>query len=139
MALQNPSNLYTGGLVNLNPMPYVNIINQARAKKQAREDAIDQYYRKLPDTLNDKGIRDQDRPVIEEYRNKIYEYWIKNKDLLRRGDGAAQLEMEKLFREANAAAERSKNLGKRALERGKMYLSKENRWVVDDDEYMAVS
>ena len=137
MALQNPSNLYRGGLVNLNPMPYVNIINQARAKKQVREDAIDQYYRKLPDTVNDKGIRDQDRPVIEEYRNKIYEYWIKNKDLLRRGDGAAQLEMEKLFREANAAAERSKNLGKRALERGKMYLSKENRWVVDDDEYMA--
>lgn len=137
MALQNPSGLYTGGVVNLNPMPYVNIINQARAKKQARGDAIDQYYRKLPDTLNDKGIRDQDRPAIEEYRNKIYEYGIKNKDLLRRGDGAAQLEMEKLFREANAAAERSKNLGKRALERGKMYLSKENRWVVDDDEYMA--
>ncbi len=137
MALQNPSGLYTGGVVNLNPMPYVNIINQARAKKQAREDAIDQYYRKLPDTLNDKGIRDQDRPVIEDYRNKIYEYGIKNKDLLRKGDGASQLEMEKLFREANAAAERSKNLGKRALERGKMYLSKENRWVVDDDEYMA--
>jgi hypothetical protein len=137
MALQNPSNLYTAGAVSLNPMPYVNIINQARAKKQAREDAIDQYYRKLPDTLNDKGVRDQDRPVIENYRNKIYEYGIKNKDLLRKGDGASQLEMEKLFREANAAAERSKNLGKRALERGKMYLSKENRWVVDDDEYMA--
>ena len=118
-------------------MPYVNIINQARAKKQAREDAIDQYYRKLPDTLNDKGVRDQDRPAIENYRNKIYEYGIKNKDLLRKGDGASQLEMEKLFREANAAAERSRNLGKRALERGKMYLSKENRWVVDDDEYMA--
>ncbi len=137
MALQNPSNLYTAGAVSLNPMPYVNIINQARAKKQAREDAIDQYYRKLPDTLNDKGVRDQDRPVIENYRNKIYEYGIKNKDLLRKGDGASQLEMEKLFREANAAAERSKNLGKRALERGKMYLNKENRWVVDDDEYMA--
>jgi hypothetical protein len=137
MALQNPNGLYTGGVVNLNPMPYVNIINQARAKKQAREDAIDQYYRKLPDTLNDKGVRDQDRPVIEEYRNKIYEYGIKNKDLLRKGDGASQLEMEKLFREANAAAEKSKNLGKRALERGKMYLNKENRWVVDDDEYMA--
>lgn len=137
MALQNPSNLYTAGAVSLNPMPYVNIINQARAKKQAREDAIDQYYRKLPDTLNDKGVRDQDRPVIENYRNKIYEYGIKNKDLLRKGDGASQLEMEKLFREANAAAERSRNLGKRALERGKMYLSKENRWVVDDDEYMA--
>jgi len=137
MALQNPSNLYTAGAVSLNPMPYVNIINQARAKKQAREDAIDQYYRKLPDTLNDKGVRDQDRPVIENYRNKIYEYGIKNKDLLRKGDGASQLEMEKLFREANAAAERSRKLGKRALERGKMYLSKENRWVVDDDEYMA--
>ena len=58
MPLNNPSSLYTGGKAVLNPMPFVNLALQARAKKEARTQAIDNYYSKLPSTINDKGIRD---------------------------------------------------------------------------------
>jgi len=136
MALHNPAGLYQSQ-VPLNPLPYVNIALQARARKQAREQAIDQYYQKLPDTINDKGVRDQEIPIINEYKNKIFEYGYKNKEALRKGDGAAQLGLQQLVREAQSVARESQDLGKRGLERGKMYLSKEGRWAVDDDEFMA--
>lgn len=136
MALHNPSGLYQSQ-APLNPLPYVNIALQQRARKQAREQAIDQYYQKLPDTINDKGVRDQEIPIINEYKNKIFEYGYKNKEALRKGDGAAQLGLQQLMREAQSVARESQDLGRRGLERGKMYLSKEGRWAVDDDEFMA--
>lgn len=136
MALQNQIGIYQGA-APLNSLPFVNIALQQRARKQAREQAIDQYYQKLPDTINDKGIRDQEIPIINEYKNKIFEYGYKNKEALRKGDGAAQLGLQQLVREAQSVARESQDLGRRGLERGKMYLSKEGRWAVDDDEFMA--
>lgn len=136
MALQNQIGIYQGA-APLNSLPFVNIALQQRARKQAREQAIDQYYQKLPDTINDKGVRDQEIPIINEYKNKIFEYGYKNKEALRKGDGAAQLGLQQLVREAQSVARESQDLGRRGLERGKMYLSKEGRWAVDDDEFMA--
>ena len=138
MALHNPSGIYQGQ-APLNPLPYVNIALQQRARKQAREQAIDQYYQKLPDTVNDKGVRDQEIPLINDYKNKIFEFGLKNKEALRNpkiDNGAAQFNLQKLMKEAQGVARQSQELGRRGLERGKMYLSKEGRWAVDDDEFM---
>ena len=57
LQLRNPAGLYQGE-APLNPLPYVNIALQQRARRQAREDAIDKYYRELPNTINDIGYRD---------------------------------------------------------------------------------
>jgi len=78
MGLINQQGMYQGA-APLNPLPYVNIALQQRARRQAREDAIDKYYRELPNTINDKGVRDQEIPLINEYRNKIFEYGVKKK------------------------------------------------------------
>lgn len=138
MALYNPSGLYQGA-APLNPLPYVKIALEQRQRRQAREDAIDKYYRELPNTINDKGVRDQEIPLINEYRNKIFEYGLKNKEALRNpklDNGAAQFNLNKLMQEAQGVARQSQELGRRSLERGKMYLSKEGRWAVDDEDFM---
>ena len=138
LQLRNPGGLYQGE-APLNPLPYVNIALQQRARRQAREDAIDKYYRELPNTINDKGVRDQEIPLINEYRNKIFEYGLKNKEALRNpklDNGAAQFNLNKLMQEAQGVARQSQELGRRSLERGKMYLSKEGRWAVDDEDFM---
>ena len=138
LQLRNPAGLYQGE-APLNPLPYVNIALQQRARRQAREDAIDKYYRELPNTINDKGVRDQEIPLINEYRNKIFEYGLKNKEALRNpklDNGAAQFNLNKLMQEAQGVARQSQELGRRSLERGKMYLSKEGRWAVDDEDFM---
>lgn len=111
MALHNPSGLYQGQ-APLNPLPYVNIALQARARKQAREEAIDKYYQNLPNTINDKGVRDQEIEGLNTMKNDIYSFAQQNKEALRnpkKDNGAAQFTLQKKFRDASAYAQESKN------------------------------
>lgn len=137
--LHNPEGLYSGGSVSINAVPYAQMAMQARARKEAREQAIDNYYQKLPDTINDKGVRDQEIPVINEYKNKIFEFGLKNKEALRNpkvDKGAAQFQLQKLMREAQAVARESQNAAKTDLELGKLWFNKENQWALANDDFI---
>jgi len=137
--LHNPEGLYSGGSVSVNALPYARLAMEARARKQSREDAIDQYYQKLPDTLNDKGLRDQEIPIINEYKNKIFEFGLKNKEALRNpklDNGAAQFTLQKMMREAHGVARESQNAAKTDLELGKLWFSKENQWALANDDFI---
>jgi len=136
MALQNQAGMYNGS-VALNPLPYVQIAMAARNRKAAREEAIDKYYQKMPDTINDKGLRDQEVPIIEDYKKKIFEYGIKNRDALRKGDGAARLGLDQLMREATSVARLSKNAAQVDLSAGKSLMNKDNQFILNSDDYMA--
>jgi hypothetical protein len=59
VALQNPSNLYSGGQGILRD-DVVGFIANQEAKKRAKEDALNQYFTKLPEKLNMAGVRLQD-------------------------------------------------------------------------------
>lgn len=109
MALVNPPGLFSEGNVRLNPLPYVNIAIQREQRKQAKNEALDRYYQTLPSTINDKNVRDQEIEGLNEYKKKIFEYGVTNKEALRKGDGAAILGLDKLFREANMYAQESRN------------------------------
>lgn len=139
MALVNPSGLYQG-TPSLNPLPYVNIVMQARNRKAAREEAIDKYYQKLPDTINDKGLRDQEIPIINDFKSKIFEFGVKNREALKNpkiDNGAAQLNLDKLMREAASIARLSQNAAKVDLQAGKFFLNKDNQYALNNDAYLA--
>lgn len=134
--LHNPEGLYSGGSVSVNALPYARLAMEARARNQAREGALDKYYNQLPDTINDKGVRDVEVPVINEYKKKIFEYGVKNRDALKKGDGAAKLGLDQLFREAQSVARLSQNAAKNDLEAGKFFLEKNNQFALNNDEYI---
>ena len=140
MPLNNPAALYTGGKAALNPMPYVNIALQARAKKQAREDALNQYYEKLPDTINDKGVRDQEIPVINQMRDDLYKYGVENRKALinpRLDNGAARYNLEKMMRNINGVVQESKNAAQDDLQLGKLWFDKNNQWALNNEDFIA--
>ena len=140
--LHNPSGLYSLGNVKLDPKPYIDIALKARAMKQAREQAIDQYYQKLPDTINDKGVRDQEIPIINAAKDKIFEYGMQNREALRNpkiDNGAARYNLEKMMRDVQGVARQSQNAGRIDLEVGKMRLQQGNQWINDDDEFIAAN
>ena len=141
MALRNPGGLYTGGATTLNPLPYVNIALQARAKKAAKEEAINSYYTKLPSTINEKGLRDQEVPILHDLKGQIFEFGVKNREALKNpriDNGAAQLKIEQMFRDATAVSTYSKNAAQRQLEAGKAYFGKDG-WLVNDDDFIEAS
>lgn len=107
--LQNPAGLYTAGVVDLNPLPYMQMAERARARKEARQQAVDQYYQKLPETINEKGVRDQEIPVINEAKNQLQKYWIENKDAIRKGNTPEAYNYGKMIRDVGGVAQESKN------------------------------
>ncbi len=139
MALQNPSGIYQGA-APMNPLPYVNIALQARARKQAREEAVDKYYQKLPDTINDKGVRDIEIPIINEGKNKIMEFGVKNREALKdpkKDNGAARLTLDKMIRDLSGVARLSKNAAQVDLTAGKSLMNKDNQFILNNDDYVA--
>ena len=60
MALQNPSNLFSGGQGLLRSPRITDFVAQREAKKRAREEALNDYFIKLPSTINAAGVRQQD-------------------------------------------------------------------------------
>lgn len=135
MALINQAGMYNGS-ANLNPLPYVQIAIQARQRNAAREEALDKYYRTLPDTLNDKNIRDIEVPIIEGIKKELFEYGIKHRDALKKGDGAAKLGLDQIFRKGQSVARLSQDAAKKDLQAGKFFLEKNNQYALNNDSYI---
>lgn len=139
MPLNYPSQLYTGGKAVLNPNPYTQIALQAQAKKQAKQEALNQYYEKLPSTINDKGVRDQEIPVINKMRDELYKYGVDNRKALinpKLDNGAARYNLDKRIREVGNLIRESQNAAKTDLELGKLYFNKENQWALSNDDFI---
>lgn len=138
MSLINQQGMYMGE-APLNPLPYVNIAMQARQRKAAREEAIDKYYQKLPDTINDKGVRDNEVEIINSIKGEIFDFGVKNREALRNpriDNGAAQLALDKLIRKGHTVARLSQAAAKDDLELGKMWWKKEYQDVINNDEFV---
>lgn len=109
MANQLPQNLYTGNAVVGNAMPYVQYANQLKQKRQAKDEAVDKYYQNLPNTINDKGVRDQEIPLIHQKKDEIQKYWMENRDKIRKGNTPEAYNLSKMFRETQGMVQESKN------------------------------
>lgn len=136
MAVHIPPSLYTGGAVVLDSSPALQFYSQHLARKQAKQDAIDEYYRKLPLTINEAGVRDQERKPIDEKRNELAKYWQDHRDdiIKNRDNGAARFNYEKMVREMKSYIDDSKQRGKTGLEVGKMKFDPNKQYIFDDDD-----
>lgn len=139
MALRNPSGIYQGAAA-LNPLPYVNIAIQARQRKAAREDALDKYYRQLPDTINDKGVRDIEVPIINGIKGEMSDYYLKNRQAINNpnlDNGAAKHGLDLLFRKGHSVARLSQDASQKDLQAGKFFLEKNNQYALNNEGYLA--
>lgn len=136
MAIQNQPGMFSAGAVELDSSPSVNLYAQLAARKQAKEDAIDEYYRKLPSSLNSAGMRDQDRQGFDQAVGEWQKFWMENKDKIRKGNTKEAFDAEQKFRTIQSRVNDSKDRAKTDLELGKMRFSKENGYIFDDPDFM---
>jgi hypothetical protein len=114
MALHNNSNLYTGGATVVNTSPYTNFAINMDAKRKAKEEALDQYYRSLDKQVNPAGMRTQDIPALMENENARREYYRQNRGAImnpRLDGGRAQTEFQNMFQGSLGTVQKSKSLG----------------------------
>lgn len=137
--LINPSTLYSGGNVKVDSTPFLKMAMQQKAKKQALDEASNQYFNKLPEKLNTAGVRMQDmadpngnggiQKDIEDWQGK----WFRNKDAIKKG-GMAQQEFMADFSKIRQRIEESKNRAKKELTVGKEAL-KPNGWKPRNNDH----
>ncbi len=108
MPLVNNPNLFTAGNVNLHS-PYFQYVLQSQAHKQAKDEALDKYYGNLPNTINEQGVRDIDIPVLHQQKDAIQQYYMQNRDAIKKGNTPEAFNMGKMFREAQGIVQESKN------------------------------
>lgn len=129
MAIKNDPRIYSEFSSVLNSQPQVNFYAQLLARKQAKEDALDEYYRKLPSSINDAGMRDQERPLLNKQVDEAMKFWMQNREEMRNpklDNGRSQLEFEQRIRGAKQTVDESKQLGKKGLDLGMMRVKGEN-------------
>lgn len=134
MALQNPSNLYSGYAQVFNEAPHAAFRARLLAQHQAKMDALDEYYRKLPLTINEKGVRDQERPDINKSMLGLKSYYIQNKDKIRKGDGAAAFNYEKMIRDHQDLVAQSQVAGLVDTQVGKLKFNPSVQYMFQSPE-----
>lgn len=136
MAIPISPSMYSGGAVELDGTPVVNMYARLMAKKQAKEEAIDEYYKKLPSTLNSAGMRGQSIPGFNKGLEAIEKNFAENKDRIREGTTPEAFNYEKMIRELGQKVNEDKNAAKTDLELGKMRFNKENSYIFKDKKFI---
>lgn len=114
MALNNPSNLYSGGSAVVNATPYTQFYLQSVAKKRAKDEALDNYFRDFQKSINPAGMRTQD---IEGFSGKVNDwrgFYNQNKEAItnpKLDNGKAYSEFMSRHQDLLADTQRSKNAG----------------------------
>lgn len=108
MAVQLPSGLYSGFTEVLDSRPTMNMVNQNRLRKQAKEDALDEYDKRRINNVNPTGVRDVDRQGFDQRLEKVQLFYNQNKDKIRKGGTPESYEYEKLFRDVGSYINESK-------------------------------
>ena len=114
MAINNSPDLYMGGATIFNSQPATQFYLQSMAKKRAKDEALDNYYRDFNKSLNPAGMRNQD---IEGWMGKVNEwrgFYQQNKEAIknpRLDNGKAQSQYMSMYQENLSDTQRSKNAG----------------------------
>jgi len=133
MAIHNDPRLYSAGNVVFNEQPHVALYANLMARKQARDEAFDQYIRNLNKSVNSAGVRHRDRPYFDKLLSDWQNFTMQNRDAIRNRKNGADIEMQRRYQDVMNLVNESK-----AAEAGKkpvveMMLDPNKRDRLGDD------
>lgn len=128
MAIINPSNLYSGGqgLLKDNVVDY---ITKLELHKRAKDEALDKYYQNLPATINEKGVRDQDIPGLHQKINETQQYWMENRDKIKKGNTPESFNYNRMWRDVKGGVTMSQNAAGTSLKLGSARLDPKKAYM----------
>lgn len=121
--LQNPSNLYSSGQVNLDSTPFVKFALQQEAQKKAKDEALDKFFAEKNAKLTTTGMRESEIAPLSQVKTQLQNFWLKNRDNIHnisKDNGKAWGEYNKLFNTAQSIIDNSKAAAKITDEIGKI-------------------
>jgi len=99
MAIHNDSRIYSGGNVVFNEAPHVALYADLMKRKQAKDEAFDEYIRGLNKEINPAGVRNIDMPILNDKIAKWQEYGMKNREDMKNRKNGADIAFQKGFQD----------------------------------------
>lgn len=113
MANRFPTGIYTEGAVTFDTQPYVNFYTQMQLRKQAKEEALDNYFRDFGKNITPTGMRNQDIPVLTQKNNEWRQFYQQHKAAIlnpRMDGGKAYAEYMSRYQDQLGTVQQSKSL-----------------------------
>lgn len=139
MATSYSPNPWAAGAVVFNPQPWEAFYERQAAKKQAKEDALNAYFKDLNKNITSAGMRSQDVPQLLQKNQEWQDLYSQNKAAIlnpKLDNGKAYSDYTRLYQEQQALVNESKEAHKSMDEIGKMKLNPKMSYVFEDPTFM---
>jgi hypothetical protein len=135
-------NPYAGGDTVFNSTPFTQYYLQKLQQKQAKTDALDQYYSNLTKSINTAGVRHTDiqeglSKKISDWRN----YAMQNRDKLldpRKDHYQTLNEFQSRYQDILNDTEQSKSAAANEMEAGKRYYEMQKEGIATDEDMKTI-
>lgn len=115
---------YSGGTVVLHAPNYAGYFQQAMAHRQAKQQALSQYYDRVQTSINPAGVRDVDMEGWQKKADDWNKFGIENRDNLvdpRRDGGRALNQFNSMHRDLLGDTQKSKQAASKEMALQKIY------------------
>jgi hypothetical protein len=138
MAKAIPSGLYSEGAVVFDTQPFANLYNQFIARKQAKDEALDNYFRDFGKNITPAGMRNQDIPVLTAKNNEWRQFYQQNKNAImnpRLDGGKAYSEYMSRYQDQLQTIQQSKNAADITKEIGRVRADPKKAELISEDTF----
>ncbi len=135
MAINYNINPYLAGNVVIDQRPFVQFFQQQMAQRQAKQDALDNYFRDMGKNITPAGMRSQDVRGLTQKTNEWRQFYAQNKNAIvnpRIDNGKAYTEYMGRYQDQLAHIEQSKRALKTTDELNKTRLNPQTSFILDD-------
>lgn len=110
--MQVPASFYGGEAFRMDLSPLVNFMAKRQAAQQAKEAALDKYYKGLTKNATSTGVRGQDQEILKAALDNYSNFYIKNSDAITSGrNPELAMEAERLAKVPFEIIAKSKDAG----------------------------
>lgn len=139
MAIDTNTNPWAYGAVVLDQRPYLQFFQQQMSQRQAKQDALDNYFRDLGKNVTPAGMRSQDIDGLTQKTNEWRQFYAQNRDAIMnpgKDGGKAYSEYMARYQDQLGYIDQSKNRLKVTTELGKVKLDPNKSYIMDDPSLM---
>lgn len=130
-------NPWAAGAVVIDQRPFLAFYERQMAREQAKQDALENYFKGLDKNITSAGMRSQDVPALLQKNKDWQQHYMQNKSAIlnpKLDNGAAYNKYMSGYQDQIALTNESKQAYKNKEELGKLKFNKDFSYVFDDPD-----
>lgn len=139
MAINENINPWAVGAVAFDQRPAINFAQQQMARQQAKDSALDNYFKDLNKSVTSAGMRSQDVPALVQKQKEWQQFYIQNKAAIanpKLDNGDAYTRYMAGHQDQLGLVNESKEAYKQKEQLGKLKFNKDFNHVFDDPKVL---